>query len=618
MPANSALRVTDINFNGIKQNLRTYLSSQSELQDYDYDSSTLQTLLNLLAYNTYYNAFYTNMIANEMYLDSAIIRSNVVSRAKMLGYMPNSARGATATVRVTIVPNNNPKSITIPANTTFTSSIDGVTYSFASQASKIVTADANGNFVTSLDIKEGDPVEESYTVNSTNPVRYFLSNLNADTTTLKVQVQESSSNTVTTNFRLASDLLAVNSSSYIYFLQESDDQKYEVIFGDGVLGRTLRNSNVVRLNYQVCNGPITNGANNFVGPVTIGGYNNYSFTVPGPARGGTEQESIDSIKFNAPKNFQTQNRAVTSTDYKNILYSEAPDLAAVSTWGGEENSPPIYGKVFVCAKPIVGNIVSDQRKTELVSLLSSKNVLSIEPEFVDATFLYVVPKVETRYNPNGTTLSASNILNRIINKIVAFENKELNKFETTFYYSQLLKQIDEVDPSIIGSRLDILMQKRFIPTTNASTSYIINFNNPIYNPYSGYRFAISSSSFTFNGFECFFDDDGSGNLRIYRLVQGNRTYVNRSAGVINYPNGTITFKPLLITAFSGDGIKINAAPKEVNVSTIRNQILLFADASVSVIDKDTNITVAQSIEPPATNKTTSSSDVGLNDNSLVF
>lgn len=618
MPANSALRVTDINFDGIKQNLRDYLSSQTELQDYDYDSSTLQTLLNVLAYNTYYNAFYTNMIANEMFLDSAIIRNNVVSRAKMLGYTPTSARGATAALRVTIVPNNTPATINVPANTTFTSIIDGITYSFGTILSTVVTADANGNFVTTLNIKEGDPVQESYTVSTTSPVRYFLSNQNADTSTLTVQVQESSSNTISTNFRLASDLTTVNSSSYVYFLQEAENEKYEVIFGDGVLGRSVRNSNIVRLNYRVCNGSTTNGADSFVGPATIGGYSTYSFTVSSAASGGTPQESINSIKFNAPKSYQTQNRAVTAIDYRNILLSEAPDLAAVSVWGGEENSPPIFGRVFISAKPVVGNLVSDQRKNELYNLLENRNILSIEPVFVDPTFLYVVPNIETEYDNNATPSSASAIQSKIINKLLAYEAESLNRFDATFYYSQLITQIDETDVGIVGTQMSIQMQKRFIPTTTASTTYELNFNNPIFNPHPGYRYALSSTSFTFRGFTCFFDDDGKGNVRIYRVVQGNRVYVNLTAGVVDYSSGLVTLKALLITAFSGDGIKLNAVPEEQNVSTVRNQILLLADATVTIINTNNKVIESKVVEAVSTRKTTSTSDVGLNDNSLVF
>lgn len=618
MPANSALRVTDINFDGIKQNLRDYLSSQTELQDYDYDSSTIQTLLNVLAYNTYYNAFYTNMIANEMYLDTAIIRSNVVSRAKMLGYTPQSARGSTAALRLTINPTGSPSTITVASNTAFTSIIDGITYNFSTPSSTVIIPDANGNFITTLNIKEGDPVQETYTVSTVAPVKYKINNENADTSTVVVQVQESTSNTFSTNFVLASDLTTVNAISAVYFLQESEDDTYEVLFGNNVLGRNVRDGNLVRLSYKVCNGSTTNGANNFVGPSNISGFSNYSFTVSSVASGGTEKETVESIKFNAPKNYQTQNRAVTVNDYKNILLAQAPDLAAVSVWGGEENTPPIYGKVFVCAKPRVGNILTDQRKIDLTELLVTKNVISIEPEFVDATFLYVLPTVETVYDPNLTSTSPTELLAKVENTLISFETNKLNKFEATFYYSQLLRDIDSTDTSFVGTQLSIEIQKRFIPVITTPTAYFLNFNNPIFNPHPGYRYAISSSSFTYEGFTCFFDDNGSGVIRIYRLERGLRVYVNSNAGIINYPTGEMQLSALLITGFSGDGIKVNAIPDEQNISSIRNQIVLFADANIQIISKTNNTIEARVVNSPALSKTTSTSDIGLNDNSFVY
>lgn len=611
MAANNALKITDINFDAIKNNLRTYLSSQTELQDYDYDSSTIQTILNLLAYNTYMNSYYVNMIANESFLDSALIRNNVVSRAKMLGYTPTSARGSSATVRVQITPDDSPSSINVVANTKFTSTIDGISYTFATLSGTVINPNANGDFISNLTITEGDPVQESYTVSTVNPVRYYLNNENADTSSLSVTVQESSSNTTTSTFTLASDLVSVTSNSYIYFLQESVDQKYEIYFGDGVLGRNVRDGNIVRLNYNVCNGSTTNGANTFTAVGNIGGYNTFTLNTVSNAGSGSEQETIDSIKFNAPKSYQTQNRAVTINDYKNILLNEAPDLGAVNVWGGESNDPPVYGKVYISAKPVTGTLVSDDRKSDLVSLLQSRNVLTIEPIFIDPTYLYVVPTVTSIYDTNRTSKTASQILTQIENEIVSFESKNLGSYGNKFYYSRLLNDIDDTDTSVIASQLTVKMQKRFIPTTTTSTSYVIKFNNAIYNPHAGHQYSVSSSSFTYDGNTCYFDDDGRGNLRVYRLVNLQRRYVSSNAGTVNYLTGRIDIDPILITAYSGDGIKVNATPADNNISTVRNQIIQIADASISIEEKSSGRTEASVSLSSATAKATSTSDTGI-------
>lgn len=618
MAANNALRVTDIDFDGIKRNLQTFLSSQTELQDYNYESSAMQTIINLLAYNTYYNSIYTNFVANEMFLDSALIRENVVSRAKMLGYTPTSTRGATVRIQVNVQPDDSPTSITVPANTAFIASIDNITYTFATKTSSRIQQNSNGDFISTITVTEGDAAQESYVVSTNSPERYYINNVDVDTTSLRVTVQESSSNTSTTTFSLANDLTTINGNSAVYFIDESIGGKYEVTFGDGILGKQLRDSNIIRFNYKVANGAELNGTNTFTGPTNIAGYSSYSFTVVERANGGVDKQSIESIKFNAPRSYQSQNRAVTTNDYKNIVLGLAPDIRAVNVWGGELNKPPIYGKVFISALPASGDFLTSSRKREIESLLNDSNTVTIEAILVDPTYLYVIPEVEVYYNPNKTSKSADTLLNQVDSVLNNFTNNDLGYFNSTYYVSELIKKIDKIDDSVVSAYVKTNMQKRFIPTTTAATSYVLNFNNAIYNPHPGHRYALSSTSFTYQGFTCYIDDNGNGTVRIYRLVQGVRTYVNSNAGTINYASGRVDLTSLLITAYSGDAIKVTAVPRDYNITTITNQIIQLADADVEVINNNDKITEAKTVQSSSTIRTTPTTETGLNENSLVY
>ena len=611
MAANNALLVTDINFDTIKANLQTYLSSQSEFQDYDFESSGMQTIIQLLAYNTYHNAIYTNFASNESFLDTALIRNNVVSRAKQLGFTPSSARGAKATLNVTVNPPGSPLSVVVPANTAFTSTIDGTVYTFQSVNSTTFERSDSGTYNNSITIREGDPVQESYTVSSTAPVRYLLNNENSDTTSLKVTVQQSVSNTAISVFNLADDILGINGNSAVYFLQENNDGAFEVQFGDNILGRKPLDGNIVKLNYNVCNGPVTNGAKTFIGPSTLAGNSSYTITVTNRASGGVNPQSVNSIKFNAPKNFSAQNRAVTANDYKNILLNNAPDLQTISVWGGEKNKPPVYGKVYISAKPFDGETVTDFRKNELVEMLADRNTVTIEPVFVDAEYLYIVPDVEVRYNPSVTSKNAATFLDQVDSTMSTFNIEDLGVYHMNFYLSEFVKKVDSIDDSVLGVSATIKMQRRFIPNTALTQSYQVSFNNKISNPHVGHRYAISSSSFTYNGFTCYFDDDGGGKLRIYRLDIGKRVYVEGNAGEINYTLGSIKISAINITAFEGDAIKINAVPDEQFILSSRNQICQLADASVAIINNATGVSEAISRSLSSTTQSTAATETGV-------
>lgn len=592
MAANNIIKVTDLDFDTIKTNLTSFLSSQAEFKDYDFEASTMQVLLNLLAYNTYYNSFYLNMIGNEMFLDSATQRSSVVSRAKMLGYIPSSYRGASAVINLKVIPDDSPAFITVPQNTKFTSVVDGKTFTFVNKSAEIITP-SGGVYQKQFTITEGTPLTFSYTVNVTNPSRYVIPNARADNSSIVVSIQESDANTYSEIYTHATNLTDVSSTSTVYFLQENEDGKSELSFGDGVLGKALRNGNIINISYRACNGTDANKLNSFTLAGTVDGYSVSTVTTVTPAAGGANTESIDSIKFNAPRVYESQNRAVTTEDYKRLILREYPDIASVSVWGGEENNPPAYGKVFISCKPQTGSLLSVTRKSEIVDYFNTRKVLAIEPEVVDATYLYVEPIIIIKYNPVNTTLTGSQLLTKLQNTIINYETNELGLYDSRFVHSQFVEKLQNTHDSIVSVDARVRVQKRFTPTPNVSTTYNINFNlellsitggvsltiSPTSHP--GVGLTLSSSSFGYGGFTCYLDDDGFGNVRIYYLDTLNRrVYLNRTAGTLNYSSGLLTLNGINIT--TATEIQISVVPSIYDVSTVRNQLLLIAGTSIKV------------------------------------
>lgn len=598
MAANNALKITDINFDAIKTNLKDYLSSQTELKDYDYESSTMQTLINLMAYNTYYNSIYLNMVANEMYLDSAQIRNNVVSRAKQLSYTPRSARGASTTIGLIFEPIDTPDVITVPAGTEFNTTIDGVAYKFSNNIATAIPR-INGIYSGNVAVTEGRAVQESYTVNSNNPVRYLLNNKGADTSTLVVSVQTSSSNTSLTTHTLASNFTDVTSTTAAYFLQEAEDEKFEVYFGDGVLGKSLVDGNIVKLNYKVCNGSAPNGAQTFSAAGTIDGYTPDTVQALSRASGGAEIETIDSIKLNAPNNFNTQNRAITASDYKSLILNHFGDIQSVSVWGGEQNSPPQYGYVYIAAKPRSGLLLSDDIKAQITNYLSSRKNMTVQLVVVDPTYLYVQPTITVKFNPQQTSVDAGTLANSLKTSLINYEDVKLGLFGNSFITSQLSRTLGDVNDAITSVDIDLLLTQRFIPQLNVVTSYTFNFHHALVNitggvilpivpeQHPGRGLTLTSSAFTYDGRTCYMDDDGFGYIRFYYLTPaGVRSYVNRRAGTIDYTLGTVQLNSVNITGYEGNYIDVNVAPAGVDIEPIRSQIVLLSKGNVKVYDND--------------------------------
>ena len=474
------LNVTELDFDTLKTNLKNFLKQQSEFSDYDFEGAGLNVLLDILAYNTHYNAYYLNMLANESFLDSAILRNSVVSHAKRYGYVPRSATAPIAKINFTVNSlSSTPGSLTLPAGYVFLSNlIDSKSYNFITLDDVTVSKTGNNFVFSDLAIYEGKLNSYSYNfIEASNPNQIFLiPDLNIDTSTLKVSVRQSTSNLTSVVYNLNTDILSVDSDSTIYYLQEGQNGKYEIYFGDNVLGKKLPDGAVVSLRYLVTNGDVSNKANNFIASATIGGYSTFTVSSVSAASGGSPKETIDQIKFAAPLQFTSQNRAVTKNDYIKLIQQKYPQFEAVNVWGGEENDPPIYGKVFISAKPKEGFEVTDSQKEYLKEeVIKPISVLTVTPEIVDVdyNFLKIIAKVY--YDPTKTITNVNNLKTQIQNKITIFCNSNLNTFNSLFKSSLLSAEIDNLDSSIVSNDLTLFVSKRFRPDLINSNSYILDY-----------------------------------------------------------------------------------------------------------------------------------------------
>jgi hypothetical protein len=595
--ASNKLEVSDFDFDSIKANLKTFLQSQTEFQDYNFEGSGFSILLDVLAYNTHYLGFNANMLANEMYLDSADIRKNIVSLAKMLNYTPSSVRSPEANIDIE-VNDATGSTLTMPKGTIFTTTVSGVGYQYLTNEDYTITP-TNGVFnFSDVNIYEGTLVTFRYTVDKEDPdQKYIIQNANADTTTLKVSVQESSTNTTTNIYSLAGGFNSVTDTSKVYFLQEVDDGKFEVYFGDGVLGAAVSTGNIVILEYIVTNRDESNGASTFILATTIGGFSDITITTNSVSQGGNAAESKESIRFNAPLGYATQNRAVTTSDYETIVKSIYPNALSVSAWGGEDDETPVYGTVKIAIKAASGSTLTTSTKASIVSSLRPFNVASVRPVIVDPETTSVLITSNVKYDSRLTTKSAATLKSDVLSTITDYNTNTLQKFDGIFRYSKLLGLIDNADTSIVSNITTIKIKKTFTPTLSSSTKYNIYFRNSLYNPVLGYNASqggiLESSGFKVSGDITnvyFLDDDGAGNVRRYRLVGSVRTYAINTQGTINYTTGQITLNSLNIT--SVENIRGEASTViELIVKPNSNDVVPVRDQIVEIDVENSNVTV---------------------------
>ena len=578
--------VTALDFDDIKENLKTFLKQQDQFTDYDFTGSGMNTLLDVLAYNTHYNAVYANVLANEMFLDSADIRNSIVSHAKHVGYTPRSATSPIAKLNV-VVSDLSGSTAVAARGTTFTTTVDSVSYNYVVKDDTTISPVDGVYTFSELPVYEGTLVNNKFTVDTTNAdQRFLIENPLADTTTLQVTVQNSSTDSTTTTYTKSTDLADVTSTSTVYYLEGVEDEKYEVIFGDGVLGKALSTGNIVTLSYIVTSGADSNGASSFSLSGTIAGSSTATITTASNSSGGADPETPDSIRFNAPRQFASQNRAVTAKDYESRVKTIYPNANSVQVWGGEDNSTPVYGRVYISIKPKTGNVVTQSDKTDIINKLKDFNVASITPVIEDTETTFLQLNVTVKFDQKKTTKTSDSIKSLVQSAITTFNDNNLQQFDQMFRHSKFIETVNKVDTAILSNITTVKLHKSFTATTTASTTYTINFSNALYNPHSGHNASgggiLSTSGFKINGDttnEYFLDEDGQGNVRLYYLVAGVRTYTNNTQGTIDYANGTIVLNSLFVTEVSNvDGasstaIRLTVTPNSVDIKPVRNQVI---------------------------------------------
>ena len=588
----SYVQVANLDFTEIKSSLKEYLRSNSDFTDYDFEGSTLSTLLDVLAYNTYYTAFNANMVVNEAFLESATLRDNVVSLAKQIGYLPKSSVSPTAVLNINAdfsTQNNIPSIVKMPRGSQFLTRINGTTYSFITAKDYVVGLNSQSVAeFQDVEIKEGNYVIETFTFNSAIPQRFILQNSGIDTSTLKVTVRPTFNSTSVVEYRLADNIIGFDGTSQVFFLQEGEDERYEIIFGDGILGKKLDSNNYIEVSYITTNGSAANAARVFsYGAVLedqVGG-NDYAptitLTTTTAASGGESLETVDSIKRNAPKFFNTQNRAVTADDYESIIRRIFPAIADIVCFGGEDASPPEYGKVKIVVKPSYATKLSAYTKNLISTDLKKYAVVSVTPEIVDPSITYVELNSNIYYNKSKTTLNESELKAAVINSLTTYRGtSDLEKFNGRFKYSRIVGIIDATDESITSNETEIKLRKDFIPVLNTVTQYEICYQNVVKSGCSNP--SVQSSGFVVAGYPSdivYLADDQKGNVYLYKIdpTTQNRFVLNAQQGTIDYGKGEVMLNRLNIIKGTYDDERI-----ELRVSPTNKDIYAYREAYLSL------------------------------------
>jgi len=599
--AQHRLDISELDFESIKGSLKRFLSNQNEFKDYDFEGSSLAILLDLLAYNTHYLAYNANFVANEMFLDTAQLRSSVASLAKLVGYTPNSARAPIADLKL-VINDGTGSSITIPAGTKFTSSIDDLTYSFVTVADNTVQPIDGVYTAQSLNVYEGTYVSYNYTYDEQDiDQRFLISSDRVDTTTIKVVIQNSAADVTTNVYTKATSITELDGTSKVFFLQEAEDGQYEIYFGDGIIGKKLDDGNIINVSYVVTNKTEANGATAFTLAGSISGFTDITVTVNSSAQGGAEPESLQSIKQNASSFYSSQDRAVTIEDYKSKVKQLYANTQAVSAWGGENAETPFYGRVYISILPTSGSNLTESTKARIITDLKKYSVASVTPVIIDPEITNVLLTSTVKFDEKATTKTADTLKSNVITTLTNYNTNTLQTFDTIFRHSKLTGLIDDTDESILSNITTVRLRKSFIPTIGSSTKYTINFANALYNPHSGHASVeggiLSSTGFKIDGDTTnvwFLDDDGQGNVRRYRMDGSVRAYGNSTQGTINYLTGLVEINSLNVSNIenvrgaASTVIEVTVKPNSNDLVPIRNQILEIHIANSSVtVEADT-------------------------------
>ena len=584
MSQRKKLSVNSIEFESIKSNIKDFLRNQEEFRDYDFEGSALAVLIDTLAYNTYYQAFYNNVVANEMFIDSAVKRASVVSHAKTLGYTPNSKTAPTAVVNVTY--GSTPSESVLLPGAQFNTNVNGQVYTFVNIETAQISSDTTPN-ISNLEIKEGVLTSASFIVPDRNSNRkYIIPDEDVDISTIKVNVQTSQNDTTGINdtWSRAQDLTTITSESKVYYIEENSEGKFQIFFGDDVLGQKLSNGNLITIRYLVTNGPAANDAgknDSSTNRSFIFGSGANIVEVTTPAIGGSNKESIESIRFKAPRAYSSQNRAVTKADYSSLVESNFTGFDSVFVFGGEEAEPPSFGSVYIAIKPSLGTEVTEDVKRQVENFLLTKSVVSITPRVIEPDYTYLRLDVNVFYDGAKTSLTNDSLRSAIRSSVTNNLSLNLGKFNKNFSVSGLLTAIDSTSSSIESSKVTVQMEKKILPTDSA-VSYEINYGNPIYHPHTGHESVITSNTFKYindnNEIKnVFMEDDGNGNISFYERTGQTKILSLENAGTVTYDTGKIFLNQVLLSSPSEEPyIRIFAQSQNQRYIS-KNEKIVFCD-----------------------------------------
>jgi hypothetical protein len=568
--SNRRIRVSELDFDQIKENLKDFLRGQSQFSDYDFEGSNMSVLLDVLAYNTHYNALYTNLAINEVFLDSASKRDSVVSLAKGLGYTPRSAYSARTVVDFKVVNTIDALPfLTITKNSPFNGQIDSSRFVFYTNKDITVAKDENNEYVfEDVELVEGIPLRNRLQYTEDN--RYVIPNANIDTSTLKVRIQETINSSSYTTYTLADLQGTVDGESQVYFIKETDSGFYELFFGDGILGKPLQSGNVINIEYFVSSGFAANGIKTLqYGGTRPNGGSIANISLQFQTSGGREPETTDEIRFNAPNLYASQNRAVTATDYEAIILNKVPAIEDVVVWGGENNMPPAYGKIFISASTKTGISLSFEEKRDIIeNTLDKFKVVGTVPEFVTPEYIDIQLDVIFYYDQTTTTKSLTDLRTIATELLFEYNNSQLKKFNKIFRSSAISRIIDSVDPSITSSSIRTKMVKTVPVIFNKNTNYSIVFGNPI-EPRSLQSTQVISVS---SPNPIAFYEDGDGILKYYEVVQGLKVDKGE-IGTIDYSRGIVSINSISIFSLPFEEFKISVRPDTFDIISIFNQIV---------------------------------------------
>jgi len=580
-------QVSNLDFNQIKTSLKEYMRAQSDFSDYDFEGSTLSVLIDTLAYNTYYTAFNTNMVVNELFIDSATLRDNVVAIAKQLGYRPKSATSPTAYVSFT-VNYTNPTTDTelmLKKGTGFTATYDNSIYNYVTiDDVKAQVANGVATF-TNVAVNEGTQITNTFVVSTAvKSQRFILDNANIDTNTIRVKVYPTGGS-FNEPYLVADNILGVDGTSKVFFLDEIEDERYEILMGDGVLGKKLENNARIEVSYLVTSGPASNGVRSFVFSGVLENTNNVSptsFTTTinstVAASGGEEIESTQKIKYTAPKAYGTQERAVTADDYEAIVRKVYPATSDIIIFGGEDQEPPQYGKVFIVLKPTDASYLTSLTKNKIVSDLKKYVVASVEPQIVDPSILYVEMMSKIYYNSLITDQTPTQIRDKVIGGVQSYiDTSDTEKFNGKFRYSKFVGVIDDSDPSINSNLTSLTMRKDFYPSLNSTFYYEICFQNAFDEDCDDP--VLSSTGFRVTEYPNFdvYVEDRNGKIILYRLdtVTGDKVVLDNDIGDIDYVRGELKMYNLTIIkgSFFDNRISVRVKPLSNDIKAMREVYL---------------------------------------------